>query len=521
VSSSRLTKFVLFLVLLCLAPFSLGLNLPRAAGKTSPTETPPPPVVHFRGDYVHTEVLVRLEGVRAPRRLLNKCLTNVEFQVKSTIDALQTLVLEVPDGTVADAIGALRRCSGITRAEPNYVVQAADVYPSDPGWVNQYGLTAIRAPQGWQITTGSPAVMIAIVDTGIQLSHPDLSAKIVSGYDFVNGDAVANDDNGHGTHVAGIAAAQTDNGVGVAGVSWGALLMPIKVLDSAGNGSYGNVSQGIIWATDHGAQIINLSLGGIAPSATLQGAVDYAYSHGVTLVAAAGNTGANFVLYPARYPNVIAVGATDSTNAHAGFSNFGPELDLSAPGVSIYSTQFGSYGFRNGTSMSAPFVSGLAAILRGIPGNGSPDVIAWEMESTALDLGPGGLDDVYGYGLIQMDAAIQLAWPGTVPGGGGRVRGPSFGGLAFTATTTFSPTPTWTPTASVTPTVLTRTPLPSATTTASPTATLSVQQMIASRFGRDWSVGCWGVVLILLGILLAWILSRRRQHRAHRQYFRM
>jgi subtilisin family serine protease len=217
---------------------------------------------------------------------------------------------------------------------------------------------------------------------------------------------------------------------------------------------------------------------------------------------------------------VIAVAATDSTNTRAGFSNYGPELDLSAPGVSIYSTQYGSYGYRSGTSMSAPFVSGLAAILRGIPGNGSPGVIAWEMESTALDLGSAGFDDFYGYGLIQMDGAILLALSTSNPGSGGS-GGSAFGGLSFTSTSTFSPTPTWTSTLSATPTIFTGTPFPSETATVSATPTLSVQQTITSKFGRDWLVGCWGLILILLGLLLAWVLSRRRDHRVHKQYFKM
>ena len=153
----------------------------------------------------------------------------------------------------------------------------------------------------------------------------------------------------------------------------------------------------LFWATDNGAQVINLSLGGASSSTTLQDAVNYAYGKGVLLVAAAGNTGSNFVLYPARYPNVIAVGAVDNTNNHAGFSNFGPELDLVAPGASIYSTVIGGYGYKSGTSMAAPYVSGLAAILRGYPLDIPRLRSLLEMESSALDLGVPGFDNLYGY----------------------------------------------------------------------------------------------------------------------------
>ncbi len=170
----------------------------------------------------------------------NACPVSI-LKLRATIAKLQTVVLQVPENSLASSIGYLRQCAGVTNAEPNYTVHIADVIPSDPDWGLQYGLPAIRAPQGWQITTGSSSVIIAIVDTGISLSHPDLSAKIVSGWDFVNNDSIADDDEGHGTHVAGIAAAETNNGTGVAGVSWGALLMPVKVLDSSGNGTYADV----------------------------------------------------------------------------------------------------------------------------------------------------------------------------------------------------------------------------------------------------------------------------------------
>jgi subtilisin family serine protease len=162
-------------------------------------------------------------------------------------------------------------------------------------------------------------------------------------------------------------------------------------------------------------QVINLSLGGASPSSILESAINYAYNQGVILVASTGNQGNGYVLYPAAYPPVIAVAATDSSNAWASFSNYGPEVDVAAPGVMIYSTYpGGGYGYRSGTSMSAPHVAGLAALLRGIPGNTPTQVIA-QIESTALDLGTPGWDMYYGFGLIQMDAAVQAAWPTPTP----------------------------------------------------------------------------------------------------------
>ncbi|HLO33511.1 MAG TPA: S8 family serine peptidase, partial [Anaerolineales bacterium] len=334
------------------------------------------------------------------------------------------------------------------------------------------------------------------------------------------------DDNGHGTHVAGIAAALCNNGTGVAGVSWGARLMPVKVLNAAGNGTYADVADGIIWAADHGAQIINLSLGGGNSSQMLQDAVDYAAAKSVVLVAAAGNAGRNSVFYPARYPNVIAVAATDPSNAHAGFSNYGPDVDLSAPGVSIYSTFPGGYGYNNGTSMATPFVSGLAAILRGIPGNSSPTLIASQMESTALDLGSPGMDDFYGYGLIQMDAAILSVGQNPTSTSPAPISqpGPARG---------FVPLPTFPPSATVTlvPTQTEAAPAsPALTATQGPLPAISdTPEIIAleteiptkTSFGMsvsNWFLPCCGASLILLGLLLFWMA--RQEQKKNRRLFR-
>ena len=391
---------------------------PEPTGSATPsptiTSTPNPylNVPQIKGDYVEDEILVQFRVSTGNAQAATKdCFANGQAEITSAIGAIDTFVLKINSISVSEAIARAEDCPNILLVEPNYHLYATDTFPNDPNLNNQYGLTAIRAPQGWDTTTGSAAVIIAVVDTGVALSHPDLAGKIVAGYDFVNNDEIAQDDNGHGTHVAGIAAASSNNGTGIAGASWGARIMPIKVLNANAGGSFSNVAAGIIWATDHGAHIINLSLGGTSHSTTFQNAIDYAYSNGVTLVAASGNAGSSFVLYPARYPNVIAVGATDSSNNLAFFSNYGAEIDVVAPGVNIYSTWLGNlYQNDSGTSMSTPYVAGLAAILRGIPESGSPANLAWAIKSTALDLGVPGRDNFYGDGIIQMDAAIAFLW---------------------------------------------------------------------------------------------------------------
>ncbi|MFQ5409969.1 MAG: S8 family serine peptidase, partial [Anaerolineales bacterium] len=230
----------------------------------------------------------------------------------------------------------------------------------------------------------------------------------VGGCDFVNRDDTAQDDNGHGTHVAGIAAAASNNGIGIAGVSWGARVMPVKVLSASGSGSYQDVASGIIWAADNGANVINLSLGGSSPSGVLENAVNYATNRGVLVVASAGNSGNSTPNYPAAYANAFAVAATDSSNNRASFSTFGGFVDIAAPGVSIYSTYFDdTYASLSGTSMSAPHVSGAAALLYSYSQYlDTAAEIRTALESTALDLGSAGWDQYYGHGLIQLHAAL-------------------------------------------------------------------------------------------------------------------
>lgn len=457
------------------------------------------------------EVLVRFRR-NTSKESIARCMGALNATIKSKIENLNTLVVSVPSEKGVESLSRFGSCPNIRYVEPNYPVQIADVIPSDPNWGNQYGLINIRAPQGWSFTTGSSSIIIAVIDTGIDLNHPDLASKLVQGVDLFNNDAIPQDDNGHGTHVAGIAAAISNNGIGIAGVSWGAKLMPVKVLNASGNGAYADVANGIIWATDHGAQVINLSLGGSNPSQTLQGAVDYAIARGVILIAAAGNTGANQVLYPAHYTDVIAVAATDNSNTHAGFSNYGPEIDLSAPGVSIYSTSIGGYGYRNGTSMATPYVSGLAAILRGIPGNASPSSIAQQMQSTALDLGSSGWDDFYGFGLIQMDAAIQLVWVEptntsiSMNPPGGFVLPPT-----FPSTLTVTPLPTQTEAVAATATVPSLEISPRVENETSTTTPEAIALDIPERSGRTWLMPICGVSLILLGLMLLWLVRREKE----------
>jgi len=235
--------------------------------------------------------------------------------------------------------------------------------PSDNSFLHQWGVTKIQAPQAWQIAQGDSGVVVAILDSGIDMDHPDLQGKIVAYANFTTSDT-PDDQLGHGSHVAGIAAASSNNDLGIAGVGYNCSLMNVKVLDDDGKGYSSWVAKGLRWAVDNGADIINMSVVIDTSSRQLESAVNYAWEHGVIVVAAAGNDGDSESVYPAYYSHCIAVAATDSHDSLAGFSNRGDWVDVAAPGVRIYSTlDDGGYGYKSGTSQATPHVAGLAALL--------------------------------------------------------------------------------------------------------------------------------------------------------------
>jgi thermitase len=340
-------------------------------------------------------------------------------QVKETIPGIGVQVVTVPKGQAMGKVKAYSSNARVAYAEPDFVAEAAGS-PNDPEFKNQWGMIKIQAPQAWEVTTGSNSVNIAILDTGVDLDHPDLADKIVSNINFSNSNTT-DDVYGHGTHVAGIAAATTNNGVGVAGLGCSATIMNVKVMGDTGSGAYSWIASGIIWATDNGAEIISMSLGGSSSSSTLEDAVNYAWSKGVVVVASAGNSGNITPSYPAYYTNCIAVAATDPNDAKTSWSNHGDWVDVAAPGVNIYSTiKGGGYGYMRGTSMAAPHVAGLAALLFTVVsdtnGNGKlNDEIRSRIEATCDDIGVSGI----GYGRINAAGAVgdvAPVLPGSISG---------------------------------------------------------------------------------------------------------
>jgi len=411
----------------------------------------------YKEKYERGKILVKFkaDAVMGERKKLHR---RFGARVKRVISNIHAHKLAVPSGvSVKEMVKKYRESPLVEYAEPNYYAYAF-MSPDDPLHGYQWhldnsdsGYGGIQMEKAWDIETGDSTVIVAIIDTGVAYENywkswwqryykaPDLAnTRFVQGADYVENDARPNDDNSHGTHVAGTVAQSTNNGNGVAGVAFNCSLMPVKVLDRNGSGTYENVAAGIIWATNHGAKVINLSLGGSFPSETLKNAVAYAFNNGVTVIAAAGNDGRDTVSYPAAYDDyVIAVGATRYDETRADYSNYysdttdsviGQYVDLAAPGGDVdidqngdghgdgvlqntfnpntKNTQDFGYWFLDGTSMAAPHVSGVAALLISKGVATKPAEVREALQSTAEDNGTGGWDPEYGWGIVDAYTAL-------------------------------------------------------------------------------------------------------------------
>jgi subtilisin family serine protease len=320
----------------------------------------------------------------------------------------------------------------IEYAEPNYIYHTCAV-PNDEYFDGQWSLNQISdcdidAPEAWNIETGDSDIVIAIPDTGVDYNHPDLEGNIwinndeipdngidddgngfiddIRGWDFFNDDNDPIDDYGHGTQCSGIASAVTNNSIGIAGVCWNCKIMTLKFLNSDGEGSPADAASAITYAVDNGADVISMSWGSTGKSTALEDALDYAYSKGVVLVAAAGNDNGNSKFYPAGYDNVIAVAATDSDDEKTGFSNYGSWIDVAAPGIGIFSTRLSeNYGYMSGTSASCPHVTGLVGLILSKNPSFTEEEVRTIIHSTTDDVNS---DDYIGIGRINAYKAIMI-----------------------------------------------------------------------------------------------------------------
>lgn len=388
---------------------------------------------------------------------------SVGFTVSERIDGLKALRVEAPSGmTTAQAVKAFISRPGVLYAEPDYALHRADV-PADPLYVKESPyLQAVHAPEAWDIEKGKPGVLVAVLDSGIDTSHPDLQGRIwvnpreipnngidddsngciddVNGCAFVSDpspgcvekiDGAVRDDLGHGTFVSGIIAAAGGNGQGMVGVARNVTILPIKVLDCAGAGDALALAQGILYAAEMGARVMNVSLGGPTDSLIVHEAIRIAHDkYGALIVAAAGNTGSSGVAYPARYPEVLAVGAaTASADKRATFSTTGPEVDVVAVGQAIVGTvpkascnhflpclASGPYAVGDGTSFAAPQVAGLVALMLSRSPTLRADAILSTIKATADGVPTGDRPDWAGSGRVNMLKALKPQFRLGAPG---------------------------------------------------------------------------------------------------------
>jgi len=322
-------------------------------------------------------------------------------------------VLAVDPSNRDQMIQDLKASGQFSFAEPDYVAVPL-VVPNDPNYYLEWHLSTIQAPTAWEVTTGSTGVPIAMIDSGVDPTHPDLASKLIPGWSFLTGTADTHDVLGHGTETAGTAAAIGNNGLGVAGIAWQNPIMPLVVLNSSDWASYSDIASAITYAADHGVRIVNISIGGTSYSSTLQSAVDYAWSKGTVVFAAAGNYANSTPIYPAGCTNVVAVGAMDSNDNLASFSNFGSYVDLTAPGTNIMTTlSGGGYGGVSGTSFASPIAAGVAALVLSRNPSLSAQQLVTLLEQNSDDLGAAGYDQTFGWGRVNASRAVVAAGGGS------------------------------------------------------------------------------------------------------------
>lgn len=384
--------------------------------------------------YKPGSVIIKLRGTPSLDRV--RSILPADTTIAAAIDPRMYL-LHVPTGKEQAYVAHLNALPEVMYAQLDHIV-TAQVQPNDPYYAQQWNLQAIGMAQAWATQTDTSDVVIAVLDTGVKRTHPDLYDQLwrnsyeiaangldddrngyiddVHGWHFYHvyttGEALPRDDadisdpNGHGTHVAGIIGAAGDNGVGVTGVAWRSRLMIVRVLDDDRMGAESDVIRGLTYAINNGARVVNLSLGQMEDTPALREAITEAEARGVLLVAAAGNTG-KALLYPAAYPTVLGVGASDRNGERASFSAGGAQLNLLAPGVDILSTWNGQpYFTQSGTSMAAPHVSGVAALLRQQQAEATPAHIRRCLQLTATDVAAPGRDDNSGYGIVNAARAL-------------------------------------------------------------------------------------------------------------------
>jgi subtilisin family serine protease len=400
------TAFALFCVITL-----LGLTIPfdraRAQKDRRLHITP------VRDEFVPGRVLVKFRsnvGLEQAQQIV----AALGVRQDGLLPATGVLVLSLPEQ--ADEAGfanALANRPDVEFAELDRIVRPAEVTPNDPWYANWEGhLRRIQAPAAWSITTGASNVVIAILDTGVDATHEDLASKLVPGWNIYNNNSNTSDVAGHGTAVAGTAAAASNNDTGVASVCWNCMIMPIRVSDGVTGATYSALASGLNWAADHGARVANLSYI-VSESSTVTTSAKYFQSKGGVVVASAGNY-ATFSS-ASDNPYILTISATDYNDVLTDYSNTGNNIDLAAPGDSFTTIKGGTYDSVGGTSYSAPIVAGVAALVLSVNPNLTPNQVQDILKQSADDFGSPGWDSTYGWGRVNAGRAMLLASGNTTP----------------------------------------------------------------------------------------------------------
>jgi thermitase len=328
------------------------------AGGLALTACPVPAVAAAAGAESPVSLVV---GLRTGGDVVGRLARKVDVVDSARLTGAVTV--DVPAGQVAEAADVLRADPAVAYVEPDYIAHMSAFTPNDPSFSSQWGIAKARVNAAWTTDRGSGGVTVAVVDTGVK-ALPEFAGRLLPGKDFVHNDSNATDDNGHGTGTAGVIAAAGNNRAGIAGICWTCKILPVKVLDAKGAGTYSAIAEGIRYAADQRADIINLSLGGTDDSQVLRDAVAYAVGRGSLVIAAAGNDGKAVPHFPAAIPEVLAVGGSTPTDTRYSWSNYGVGwVDIAAPGCNSAPGLNGAVGQFCGTSAAAPFAAGVAALL--------------------------------------------------------------------------------------------------------------------------------------------------------------
>ena len=329
------------------------------------------------------------------------------------IGNLNVYVVELPPTANTNTFSnVFKNRTDVDFVEPDMYLPPVQVTPNDPQYSSQWHLPRISAPNAWTINKGDAIIRIAILDTGVDPAHSDLYSRLVPGWNFYDNNSNTSDVHGHGTKVAGTASASSNNGLGVTGVSWETLIMPIRVTDSAGYATYSALASGLNWAANNGARVANMSFD-VTGSSTVAAAAQYFQGKGGVVASSAGNSGTASTLAPSPY--IITVSATDPNDAIYSWSTTGNRVTISAPGCVTTTFNGNTYGGACGTSFSSPIVAGVAALLLSTNPNLTPSQVVAILQATADDLGTAGLDTIYGYGRVNAAKALSLAF--NPPGG--------------------------------------------------------------------------------------------------------